>query len=54
MWIEDLIRALQMLGDIRYIDCIDHIKDDVIYMTSGTKYLVKDLVAEYQKKYGES
>lgn len=54
MWIDDLIRALSMLGDLRYTCCIDHIKDNIIYMTNGTRYLVKDLVAEYEKEYGES
>lgn len=54
MWMDDLIRALSMLDNLRYICYVDYIKDDVIYMTDGTKYLVQDLVAEYEKEYGGS
>lgn len=54
MWIDDLIRALSVLGDLRYTCCVDHIKDNIIYMTNGTRYLVKDLVSEYEAENGES
>lgn len=54
MWIDNLIRALTMLNDLRYLCYVDRIENDVIYMMNGTKYLVQDLVAEYEKEYGGS
>ena len=53
MWIEDLTKALWMLNgkNIQYMCCVLKIEDNIIYMTNGTKYLVYDLVAEYDQEY---
>lgn len=51
MWIEDLTKALWMLNGVSLIGCVQRIEDNVIYMTSGNKYSVKELVEEYDKEY---
>jgi hypothetical protein len=51
MWIEDLTKALWELNAVQLIDLVDHIADGIIYMTSGTKYSVAELVAQYDKTY---
>lgn len=51
MWIDDLTKALWMLNGMSLICCVQRIEDNVIYMTSGDKYSVKELVEEYDKEY---
>lgn len=51
MWIEDLTKALWMLNGMSHFCCIQRIEDNVIYMTNGVKYSVKELAKEYDKEY---
>lgn len=51
MWIEDLTKALWVLNGFGWICYVQRIEDNVIYMTNGNKYSVKELVEEYDKEY---
>ena len=51
MWIEDLTKAFWMLNGLSLICCVQRIENNVIYMTNGDKYSVKELVEEYDKEY---
>jgi len=53
MWIEDLMKAMWMLSDLRYIALIQRIENNVIYMTDGQKYFIPNLVEIYNETYGE-
>jgi len=53
MWIEDLMKAMWMLSDLRYISLIQRIEGNTIYMTNGTLYSISNLVDAYDERYGE-